>query len=69
MRGLFGAVCSVRLQHHLFAGQLVLNNILAENFETASLPSTTPEERKRLLSFVVCGGGYVITLFVRLVWC
>ena len=27
------------------------------NFETASLPSTTPEERKRLLSFVVCGGG------------
>lgn len=23
----------------------------------ASLPTTTPEERKRLLSFVVCGGG------------
>ena len=23
----------------------------------ASLPSTTEEERKRLLSFVVCGGG------------
>ncbi|KAH7107705.1 nucleotide-binding domain-containing protein [Auriculariales sp. MPI-PUGE-AT-0066] len=27
------------------------------NFEAASLPSTTPEERKQLLSFVVCGGG------------
>jgi NADH dehydrogenase FAD-containing subunit len=23
----------------------------------ASLPTTTPEERKRLLTFVVCGGG------------
>jgi len=23
----------------------------------ASLPTTTPEERQRLLSFVVCGGG------------
>jgi NADH dehydrogenase len=23
----------------------------------ASLPTTTPEDRKRLLSFVVCGGG------------
>lgn len=30
---------------------------LADNFEAASLPTTTPEERKRLLSFVVCGGG------------
>lgn len=30
---------------------------IADNFETASLPSTTEEERKRLLSFVVCGGG------------
>ncbi|KAI8982839.1 nucleotide-binding domain-containing protein [Trametes punicea] len=29
----------------------------AHNFEAASLPTTTPEERKRLLSFVVCGGG------------
>ncbi|GMK55424.1 hypothetical protein CspeluHIS016_0204800 [Cutaneotrichosporon spelunceum] len=27
------------------------------NLETASLPTTTPEERKLLLSFVVCGGG------------
>ena len=30
---------------------------IADNFETASLPSTSEEERKRLLSFVVCGGG------------
>jgi hypothetical protein len=29
----------------------------ADNFEMASLPSTSEEERKRLLSFVVCGGG------------
>jgi hypothetical protein len=30
---------------------------LADNFELASLPTTPPEERKRLLSFVICGGG------------
>ncbi|PAV23518.1 nucleotide-binding domain-containing [Pyrrhoderma noxium] len=30
---------------------------ISDNFETASLPTTSPEERKRLLSFVVCGGG------------
>jgi Pyridine nucleotide-disulphide oxidoreductase len=30
---------------------------ISDNFETASLPSTSEEERKRLLSFVVCGGG------------
>ena len=28
-----------------------------DNFERASLPTTTPEERRNLLSFVVCGGG------------
>ncbi|KAF8475702.1 FAD/NAD(P)-binding domain-containing protein [Kalaharituber pfeilii] len=28
-----------------------------ENFERACLPSTTDEERRRLLSFVICGGG------------
>jgi NADH:ubiquinone reductase (H+-translocating) len=27
------------------------------NIEKASLPTTTEEERKRLLSFVICGGG------------
>ena len=30
---------------------------ITDNFEAAALPTTTPEERKRLLSFVVCGGG------------
>ncbi|EMD38098.1 hypothetical protein CERSUDRAFT_113234 [Gelatoporia subvermispora B] len=30
---------------------------IIDNFEQASLPTTSPEERKRLLSFVVCGGG------------
>ncbi|CAG8465932.1 4440_t:CDS:10 [Ambispora leptoticha] len=34
-----------------------LRRTIMNNFEKASLPSTTPEERKRLLSFVVCGGG------------
>ncbi|KAI1317139.1 hypothetical protein EDD11_008930 [Mortierella claussenii] len=28
-----------------------------ENFEKASLPTTTEEERRQLLSFVICGGG------------
>lgn len=30
-----------------------------ENFEKASLPTTTDEERRQLLSFVICGGGNV----------
>ncbi|KAF8163513.1 hypothetical protein B0H34DRAFT_650236 [Crassisporium funariophilum] len=30
---------------------------IMDNFESASLPTTTQEERKRLLSFVICGGG------------
>ncbi|KAF9265635.1 putative NADH dehydrogenase, 64 kd subunit, mitochondrial [Marasmius fiardii PR-910] len=30
---------------------------IMDNFEIASLPTTSEEERKRLLSFVVCGGG------------
>ncbi|ODV89335.1 hypothetical protein CANCADRAFT_3963 [Tortispora caseinolytica NRRL Y-17796] len=28
-----------------------------ENFERASIPSVTEEERQKLLSFVICGGG------------
>ncbi|EJU00804.1 FAD/NADP-binding domain-containing protein [Dacryopinax primogenitus] len=36
--------------------QAIRRRIL-DNFETASLPTTSPEERKRLLSFVICGGG------------
>lgn len=40
-------------------GGLTVPHILSltDNFEMASLPTTSPEERKRLLSFVVCGGG------------
>lgn len=34
-----------------------LTNNRLDNFEAASLPTTTPEERRRLLSFVICGGG------------
>ncbi|KAJ3792245.1 hypothetical protein GGU11DRAFT_803312 [Lentinula aff. detonsa] len=30
---------------------------IMDNFEAASLPTTSPSERRRLLSFVVCGGG------------
>ena len=30
---------------------------ILDNLEIAALPTTTEEERKRLLSFVVCGGG------------
>lgn len=30
---------------------------IVNNLEVASLPTTTPEERDQLLSFVVCGGG------------
>lgn len=30
---------------------------IIENFEQACIPTTTDEERRRLLSFVVCGGG------------
>lgn len=30
---------------------------VTQNVEKACLPTTTPEERKELLSFVVCGGG------------
>ena len=34
-----------------------IRNRIVENCEIASLPSTSEEERKRLMNFVVCGGG------------
>lgn len=34
-----------------------IRNKIQYNFELACLPTTSDEERKRLLSFVVCGGG------------
>ena len=33
------------------------SELTSDNLEEASLPTTTPEERRTLLSFVVCGGG------------
>ncbi|KAI5252748.1 NADH-ubiquinone oxidoreductase subunit [Aureobasidium subglaciale] len=35
----------------------LIRNQIVKNLEAASIPSTTDEERRRLLSFVVCGGG------------
>ena len=35
----------------------LIRNSVIRNLETASLPTTSDEERRRLLSFVVCGGG------------
>ncbi|OAX41706.1 nucleotide-binding domain-containing protein [Rhizopogon vinicolor AM-OR11-026] len=60
-----GAVSSTHgvpgLQHCLqlktISDAQAIRRRILDNFETASLPTTTPEERKRLLSFVVCGGG------------
>ncbi|KAN0069034.1 hypothetical protein V8E54_012663 [Elaphomyces granulatus] len=34
-----------------------IKNRVTENMELACLPTTSDEERKRLLSFVICGGG------------
>ncbi|OAX83910.1 hypothetical protein ACJ72_01723 [Emergomyces africanus] len=34
-----------------------IKNKVLENLELACLPTTSDEERKRLLSFVICGGG------------
>jgi NADH:ubiquinone reductase (H+-translocating) len=34
-----------------------IRNHIMDNFELACLPTTSDEERKRLLSFVVAGGG------------
>lgn len=34
-----------------------IRNKIQYNFELACIPTTTDEERKRLLSFVICGGG------------
>jgi hypothetical protein len=41
---------------------------IMDNLETAALPSTTAAERKRLLSFVVCGGGPTGVEFASEVW-
>ncbi|KAF2754497.1 hypothetical protein EJ05DRAFT_489208 [Pseudovirgaria hyperparasitica] len=35
----------------------LIRNTVVRNLELASLPTTSDQERRRLLSFVVCGGG------------
>ena len=35
----------------------LIRNSIIQNLEASCLPTTTDEERRRLLSFVVCGGG------------
>lgn len=52
----FAAVSRVRFSYILHAS-ILYSWISIDNFENASLPTTSPEERRRLLSFVVCGGG------------
>jgi NADH:ubiquinone reductase (H+-translocating) len=34
-----------------------IRTAVMQNLERAAIPTTTDEERKRLLSFVICGGG------------
>ncbi|KAI8140727.1 pyridine nucleotide-disulfide oxidoreductase-domain-containing protein [Fennellomyces sp. T-0311] len=36
---------------------IAIRRKVMQNVEQACLPTTTPEERKKLLSFVICGGG------------
>ncbi|KKA28313.1 hypothetical protein TD95_003000 [Thielaviopsis punctulata] len=49
------------LEHSLFLKDVndarKIRNRVLSNLELACLPTTTDEERKRLLSFVICGGG------------
>lgn len=49
------------LEHCNFLKSIVdardIRRKVMENFEKASLPTTTDEERRQLLSFVICGGG------------
>ncbi|KAF8988101.1 hypothetical protein BGZ52_000827 [Haplosporangium bisporale] len=49
------------LEHCCFLKSIVdardIRRKVMENFEKASLPTTTDEERRQLLSFVICGGG------------
>ena len=48
-------------EHALFLKELqdarALRQHIIRCFERANLPSTSPDERRRLLHFVVCGGG------------
>ena len=48
---------------HLYHARKIRNNII-DSFEKAAIPGTTLEERERLLSFVVVGGGPTSCEFV-----
>jgi NADH dehydrogenase FAD-containing subunit len=48
---------------HLFHARNIRNNII-DSFEKAAIPGTSHEERERLLSFVVVGGGPTSCEFV-----
>lgn len=48
---------------HLYHARNIRNNII-DSFEKASIPGMSIEERKRLLSFVVVGGGPTSCEFV-----
>lgn len=41
---------------HLYHARNIRNNII-ESFEKAAIPGTSTEERQRLLSFIIVGGG------------
>lgn len=56
MPKVFAAVSRVRFSF-IFTFKYFYSWSAIDNFENASLPTTSPEERRRLLSFVVCGGG------------
>ena len=51
------AAASRRLQKHMCECSVYCIVQISECFERAALPQTTPEERRRLLSFIVVGGG------------
>jgi NADH dehydrogenase/NADH:ubiquinone reductase (non-electrogenic) len=48
---------------HLYHARKIRNNII-DSFEMAAVPGTSAEERERLLSFVVVGGGPTSCEFV-----
>ncbi len=48
---------------HLYHARNIRNNII-DSFEKAAIPGTSIEERERLLSFVVVGGGPTSCEFV-----
>lgn len=50
-------VCRRHSQLKTIDDSLKIRRRILTNLEIASLPSTSPEQREKLLNFVVCGGG------------